>query len=46
MIFVLDQEANIKDWHLAHTVIKSDRRFAYEEVQDILEQNGVVDGTG
>jgi ribonuclease R len=46
VIFVLDQEANIKDWHLAHTVIKSDRRFAYEEVQDILEQNGVVDGTG
>ena len=46
VIFVLDHEANIKDWHLAHTVIKSDRRFAYEEVQDILEQNGVVDGTG
>ena len=37
VIFVLDEEANIKDWHLAHTVIKSDRRFAYEEVQDILE---------
>ena len=37
VIFVLDEEANIKDWHLAHTVIKSDRRFAYEEVQEILE---------
>ncbi|MBQ8158017.1 MAG: ribonuclease R [Prevotella sp.] len=46
VIFVLDEEANIKDWHLAHTVIKSNRRFAYEEVQDILEQNGVIDGTG
>ena len=37
VIFVMDQEANIKDWHLAHTVIKSNRRYAYEEVQDILE---------
>ena len=33
VIFVLDDEANIKDWHLAHTVIKSNRRYAYEEVQ-------------
>jgi len=46
VIFTLDEEANIHDWHLAHTVIKSNRRFAYEEVQDILEQNGVVDSTG
>ena len=46
VIFVLDSEANIKDWHLAHTVIKSNRRFAYEEVQEILEKNGVKDGTG
>ena len=37
VIFLLDEEANIKDWHLAHTVIKSDHRFAYEEVQDILD---------
>ena len=37
VIFVLDEQANIKDWHLAHTVIRSDRRFPYEEVQDILE---------
>ena len=37
VIFVLDGEANIKSWHLAHTVIKSDRRYAYEEVQDILD---------
>ena len=46
VIFVLDEDANIKDWHLVHTVIKSNRRFAYGEVQAILEQNGVVDGTG
>ena len=37
VIFVLDDDANIKDWHLAHTVIKSNRRYAYEEVQEILE---------
>ena len=46
VIFVMDEHANIKDWHLAHTVIRSNRRFAYEEVQAILEQNGVKDGTG
>ncbi|MDD7318474.1 MAG: RNB domain-containing ribonuclease [Prevotella sp.] len=45
-VFVLDDEANIKTWRLVHTVIKSDRRFAYEEVQDILEKNGVKEGTG
>ena len=37
VIFILDDEANIKDWHLAHTVIRSNRRYAYEEVQEILE---------
>ncbi len=46
VIFELNDDANIRKWHLAHTVIRSDRRFAYEEVQAILEQNGVVDGTG
>ncbi|MBO4811270.1 MAG: ribonuclease R [Prevotella sp.] len=37
VIFELDEEANIKRWHLAHTVIKSNRRYAYEEVQAILD---------
>lgn len=46
VIFDLDDEANIKKWRLVHTIIKSNRRFAYEEVQQILEDNGVVDGTG
>ena len=36
-IFTLDDEANVKDFHIAHTVIKSNRRYAYEEVQDILQ---------
>ena len=46
VIFQMDDEANVKKWHLAHTVIKSNRRYAYEEVQKILEDNGVKDGTG
>ena len=46
VVFKLDGEANVKDWRLVHTVIKSNRRFAYEEVQEILEKNGVKDGTG
>jgi len=37
VIFVLDEDANIKRGHIAHTVIKSNRRYAYEEVQEILE---------
>ena len=36
VIFVLDEDANVKDYHIAHTVIKSNRRYAYEEVQEIL----------
>jgi ribonuclease R len=36
VIFVLDEEANVKDYHIAHTVIKSNKRYAYEEVQEIL----------
>ena len=38
VIFTMDAEANVKDFHIAHTVIRSDRRFAYEEVQEILER--------
>lgn len=36
VIFLLDGEANVKKYHIAHTVIKSNRRYAYEEVQEIL----------
>ena len=46
VIFELDDEANIKKYHIAHTIIKSDRRFCYEEVQQLLEDNGVIDNTG
>ena len=35
-IFLLDDEANVKEFHIAHTVIKSNRRYAYEEVQEVL----------
>ena len=45
-IFNMDKDGNIKSWRLVHAVICSNRRFAYEEVQDILEHNGVIDGTG
>ena len=45
-IFDLDDDANVKSYRIRHTVIKSNRRYAYEEVQQILEDNGVVDGTG
>ena len=38
VIFLLDDEANVKSSHIAHTVIKSNRRYAYEEVQSILER--------
>jgi len=38
VIFTLDEEANVKNYHIAHTVIKSNRRYAYEEVQEILER--------
>lgn len=39
VVFKLDNKAVVKDWHLAHTVIKSDRRFTYEEVQKVLEDH-------
>ena len=46
VIFNLDDEANVKDYRIVHTIIRSNRRYAYEEVQEILEANGVSDGTG
>ena len=44
-IFNLDDDANVKAYRIVHTVIKSNRRYAYEEAQQLLEDNGVVDGT-
>lgn len=46
VVFTLDDEANVKTYRIVHTIIRSKRRYAYEEVQQFLEKNGVVDGTG
>lgn len=46
VIFDLDDEANIKASRIVHTIIRSNRRYAYEEAQKILEDNGVIDGKG
>ena len=36
-IFEMDEEANIKSSHIARTVTRSNRRFTYEEAQEIIE---------
>ena len=46
VIFDLDEDAMVRSHRVVHTVIRSNRRYAYEEVQELLEANGVVDGTG
>uniref|UniRef100_A0AB33JLD7 Ribonuclease R n=1 Tax=Prevotella sp. GTC17262 TaxID=3236797 RepID=A0AB33JLD7_9BACT len=46
VIFDMDEEGNVKAYRVVHTIIRSNRRYAYEEVQQLLEANGVVDGTG
>ncbi len=40
VIFEMNERAEVKSWHLAHTVTRSDRRFTYEEVQALLEARG------
>ena len=37
VIFELDANADIRSSHICHTVIKSDRRFTYEEAQEVIE---------
>jgi ribonuclease R len=37
-VFELDENANVVDEWFGKTVIHSDRRFAYEEVQEIIER--------
>ena len=46
VVFNLDEDANVRSYRIVHAIIRSNRRYAYEEVQELLEQNGVVDGTG
>ena len=36
-IFEMDDKANVLDYRIGRTVIKSDRRFTYEEAQEIIE---------
>lgn len=36
-VFELDNEADMKNYRIGRTIIKSDRRFTYEEAQDIIE---------
>ena len=45
VIFEMDDMAQIYQSRVVHTVIKSDRRYAYEEVQTLLENNGVIANT-
>lgn len=45
VIFEMDDMAHIYQSRVVHTVIKSDRRYAYEEVQTLLENNGVTANT-
>lgn len=37
VIFSMNDKAEVKDYRIRHTVIKSDRRFTYEEAQQIIE---------
>lgn len=37
VIFTMTDKAEVKDWRLRHTVIRSDRRFTYEEAQALIE---------
>ena len=46
VIFDLNDDAEIKASRIVHTIIRSNRRYAYEEAQQVLEDNGVIDGTG
>ena len=36
-IFEMDEQANVADYRIRKTVIRSDRRFTYEEAQEIIE---------
>lgn len=37
VIFTMNEKAEVKDYRIRHTVIKSNRRFAYEEAQQTIE---------
>lgn len=37
VIFEMNEKAEVKDYRIRHTVIKSNRRFTYEEAQQVIE---------
>lgn len=37
VIFELDDDAKLYNYQIVHTVIRSDRRFSYEEAQQVIE---------
>ncbi|MBD5201736.1 MAG: ribonuclease R [Bacteroides sp.] len=37
VVFKMDSNARVLDYKICRTVIKSDRRFTYEEAQDVIE---------
>lgn len=39
VLFQMTAKAEVKDYRIVHTVIKSNRRFTYEEVQKVLEDH-------
>ena len=43
VIFDMDEDAKVYSSRIVHTIIRSNRRFVYVEVQEILEQNGEAD---
>ena len=38
VIFTMNEKAEVKKFHITRAVINSDRRFSYEEVQEIIEK--------
>lgn len=42
VIFKMNEQADVLKYRIVHTVIKSNRRFVYDEVEDILKANGVA----
>src|SRR5574344_2074634 len=39
VVFNLNDDAEVKDFRIVHTIIRSKRRYCYEEVQEIIENN-------
>ena len=40
VIFKMNERGEVLDRHIAKTVIRSNRRFTYEEAQELIERNG------